>query len=254
MKDIIPKWALTTQQTKFFLGKFVNRFGEKFAQNKKTELLKRLKWCTQHQWSSQDVDNVLYYGIVGEIVESLSRGATPPDELTDALNAWKDFFKNNMTTILQSDVVSVFGPQAKSDVEKYTPKLEPWESAARLLDREDKQMYMYSISRDPEKKAQATEIQRKMKNRNYLNPPLYALAEQLEKRCWISNLFRESWSQSIEGTKNSVQSIIKNTWANIKNVQTLEKVKKIHEGKPIEEENPEELLYQDPEMYNDEWR
>ncbi|MEI7919479.1 MAG: hypothetical protein WCH65_04715 [bacterium] len=125
----------------------------------------------------------MYYGIVGEIVESLSHNATPPDELTDALNAWKDFFKNNMTTILQSDVVSVFGPQAKSDVEKYTPKLEPWETAARLLDREDKQMYMYSISRDPEKKAQATEIQRTMKNRNYLNPPLYMLAEQLEKRC-----------------------------------------------------------------------
>ncbi len=253
MQEIVPKGQTTPQQTKFFLGKFVNRFGERFPQNKKTELLKRLKWCNNPARSAQDVDDVLYYGIVGEIVQTLSRGAMPPDELADALWAWKNFFKNNMATILQSDVVSVFGPQAKSDVEKYTPKLEPWENAARLLDRDDKNIYMYSISRDPEKKAQATETQARMKSPNYLNNQLYLLADQLQKWCGIPNRFREAWALSIEAKKDSVQSIIKNTWAKIKNIDSLEKVKKIHEGKPLEEENPEDLLYQEADSYSDYW-
>jgi hypothetical protein len=47
----------------------------------------------------------LYYSVVGQISESLGRG-TMPSELENALIAWKDFFKTNLDTILQPDILT----------------------------------------------------------------------------------------------------------------------------------------------------
>jgi hypothetical protein len=59
------------------------------------------------------------------------------------LNAWKDFFVNNMEIILRPSIVaSSFGPQHVSDLSKVS-LLEPWENSAMLLDREEKTSVMY---------------------------------------------------------------------------------------------------------------
>jgi hypothetical protein len=47
----------------------------------------------------------LYYSVVGPILESLGRG-TLPVELENALVARKDFFKSNLDTILQSNIIT----------------------------------------------------------------------------------------------------------------------------------------------------
>ena len=249
MEEAIPKGKLDVQKTKFFLDKFVNRFGERFSWSKKTELLKRLKWCNEHP-TSPEVDDILHYSIVGEIVLSLSsRSTILPDELLWALEAWKSFFKNNLNTILDDNVISVFGNQAQADLVKYSPKLEPWENAAALLDREDSPMFTYWLS--TEQKKIAADTRNRIKGHNYINKELYKLAEDLSRKCpSISNRFKRDVA---EHKKSLIQGkpSIKATWAKIKNPETVEQVKRILENKPLEEDNPDEFLYQNAQDYDD---
>ncbi|HCY20362.1 TPA: hypothetical protein DIC40_00520 [Patescibacteria group bacterium] len=47
---------------------------------------------------------MLWYVTVGNIVKNSGNGQAP-DELINGLEAFKDFFKNNLNTILESDVI-----------------------------------------------------------------------------------------------------------------------------------------------------
>lgn len=244
MEKSIPKWKLNSQeQTKFFVNKFFNRFGERwFSWNKMTEFLKRLKWCKNNPWS-EDREDVLYYSIVGEIISSLaSNNANPPEELKWALWAWKNFFKENIDTILEPDVItSCFGgAQYQADYEKSKAQLESRETSSLLLDREDSAMYMYWLS-TKEEKAQAAAKKRELGNENkYLNKKLYMLAEDLGRKCsWFPNRFRKDISNHTQAPVVSTRT--KATWARIKNSkEVMENVRKILEGKEIVDGNPDE--------------
>jgi hypothetical protein len=100
--------------------------------------------------------------------------------LADALGARKNFFRDNLDTILRDDVVSEFGSQSQADLVKYKPQLEPRENSAVLLDREDKTMYMYGLPK--EQKQSALDIQNRLRNTHYINKPLYDLADGLTKK------------------------------------------------------------------------
>lgn len=239
MENVIPQKKLgSSEQIKFFLGKFFNWFGERFSWSKKIELLKRLKWCNDpaNVWT-QDANDILYYSIVWEIIQSLSsRDTNPPHELLWALDAWKNFFKNNLDTIIHNDDVltSAFGIQAKTDLDKYTPQLESWETATPLLDREESMLYLTTLGK--EQKAMAMQKKRTMSNTNsnYLNKPLYDLAERLAMKCsWFSNRFKKD----VRAYKKD-KYIPKATWAKINNPETIEQIKRILEGKPpLEDDN-----------------
>lgn len=239
MEKSIPKWKLTSQeQTKFFVNKFFNRFGERwFSWNKMTEFLKRLKWCKNNPWSD-DMEDVLYYSVVWEIVNSLAwNNANPPEELKWALWAWKDFFKNNINTILEPEVItSCFGgAQYKADYDKSEAILSPRESSWYLLDREESNMYMYWLPK--EEKNQATTKKRDLGNeRKYLNHSLYILADSLSRKCsWFSNRFRK------DVVKPPVSTSANATWARIKNSkEVMENVRKILEGKQLDENADED--------------
>lgn len=239
MKDAIPSNESISSETKvdFFVKKFFNRFSV-FSWTKKTDFIKRLMWCQKNKWRPE-VDDIMYYSVVGEIISSISKPpAHVPEELEWALNAWKDFFVNNMEIILRPSIIaSSFGPQHVSDLAK-APLLEPWANAAILLDREDKSTAMYWLSKDEQKPLKDT--QQRLRNPNYINKPLYDLADMLYKRCWVTNRFKKDAGnyankEAVNHNATSTQ-IKKATWAKIKNPKVIEQVRQILEGKNIEEE------------------
>ncbi|MCX6823849.1 MAG: hypothetical protein NT085_01880 [candidate division SR1 bacterium] len=188
MQKAIPTEKQDSEsKVKFFVEKFFNRFNA-FSGTKKTEFLKRLVRCSQHP-GSPDIENILYYSVVGEIIGSVaSHDAHMPEELEGALNAWKEFFKSNLNTILRPSVIAAtFGNQYKTDVEKLSkdkPELYSWEDASLLLDKQDSNMYIATLPGN-EEKAQARLKKQELKRPNgkYINGSLYELAEQLTKKC-----------------------------------------------------------------------
>lgn len=246
MQESIPKWKISSQQqVEFFLGKFFNRFGEKFSWTKKTELLKRLKYCKLNAWKPE-IDDILYYSIVWEIVNVLApNNSSPPDELSWALWAWQNFFKENLDAIVQPSTLahSFGGPSYKDEYDLAQPKFEPRDKCVNLLDRDLKQAHMFTVL--PEQRKLVNQDYTRLKsNQNYLNIPLYEVADRLYKNCGITNRFK-SWvtiSQTTNAFKPSTPP--KATWAKISNTETLNKLRRNLEGKPIDDPNTDELLYQ----------
>lgn len=248
MKSAIPKDKIGSSETvKFFVGKFFNRFGERgFSWLKMSAFLSRLKWCKLNS-SSPEVENILYYSVLWEILNSLAgNDSSPPDELIWALWAWKDFFKTNLDMILQPDVItSCFGwSQYLEEYNKVNPQLKDREQAIPLLDRDENQMLLQS-SNQIERKQLATQKRDLMSTRyNYINPNLFATAETLMKKCsWYPNRFKKSYYQDRKPSlKSTAPKLPKATWAKIQNTGTIEQVRQILEGKVIDQENPDDLF------------
>jgi len=249
MRDVIPQGQESPSNVEFFIEKFFNRFWDKwFAGDGKVKLIQRLKRCQAHPWS--DADDVLEYGIVGEILNVLCHHDTNvPDELFGALRAWKTFFANNLGTILNSNVISsAFGPQYVSELDRPLLVLESWDTAAILFDNEAK--YFYNQTLDKTGKQIMNDKFRRLKNsKKYLNSSLYTLADQLERKClWFSNRFKID-PESIRETVMKTTPAVKNTWAKIKNIDTINEVKNILENKPTNETDDEGYI----PMYNEEF-
>jgi len=248
MQKDIPKTKLDSpQQVKFFMDKFFNRFGEKwFSWTNKTDLVKRLKWC-QKNAGKKEVNDILYYSIVGQVCSSFGHASIPP-QFEGALLVWKDFFQNNLDTILQPDILThSFGsPSYLNDYTTSAPELLSWESCVNLLDRDLKQAYMMTAS--PEEKKAFNAVTAKMKNENILNRPLYDLADKLYRDTRTPNRFRSS-ADAHESNNTKKPTSSKVTWAKIKNAQVIDKVRQILEWKQLptsENDYVPEDPYEDP--------
>jgi hypothetical protein len=243
MSNAIPKHTLDSkEQVKFFIDKFFNRFDEKwFSWNNVTMFIKRLKRCKQNP-QKKEIDDVLYYSIVWQIAESLGHGKIPI-ELENALVSWKDFFKNNLDTILQPDILvsSFWWTSYKQDFDKYQPKLEPRESCINLLDRDLKQTYFFSLSPD-QKKQMNHKLQYLKSDKNYLNGPLYELAEKVERNFSIENRFKSDVDTKEIIAAKKPSSSPKATWARINNPEVIENVRRVLENKPLDEDNSDEYV------------
>lgn len=238
----------SSDKVKIYLDKFFNRFEERwFSLNNKTELIKRLKRCQQNPWKPE-VDDILYYSIVGQVCHSFGR-VSIPDEFHDALFAWKDFFKNNLDMILQPSILTTsFGwASYKQDYDKYNPKLEPRESCANLLDRDLRQAYLFQFP--PEQRKLVTQNLTKLKsNKNYLNADLYDLADRLSRDVGIDNRFRKNVSISKQASTKVSSSEV--TWAKIQNAQVVDKVRAILENKPIIDADDDYTMSDEYEDYD----
>jgi hypothetical protein len=244
MKKAIPTHTLTSsEQVKFYLDKFFNRFEESgFSGQNKTEFIKRLKYCQEHP-DDPGTDTILYYAIVGQICSSFHRFHLPK-QFEDSLLAWKTFFKKNINTILDKEVMTstFWGLSYYYDYQKYTPKLESWEVASSLLDKYDSQLYINSF--DTKEKKDAARKHKQFLKRNdgpYINWSLYELAEALERNNVIQNKFKQYSKTSSEHTSQTTESSrAQATWAKIKNPEIVENVRRILEDKPLTNENPDE--------------
>ncbi len=242
MEKAIPGTEPSEANVKFFLEKFFNRFeGRGFTWTKKVDFLKRLHWCSQSK-SPGDVEDVLYYSIVGEVVWAIaSNNAFPPPELLWALWKWKEFFKKNLKTILSSDVISSSfgGVQDEADLEKRPPQLESWENASILLDEKYSAMHMTTL--DQKDKKSFDDERRKISKPPFLNKGLYDLAEKLAKNCsWFPNLFKIKHKDNQKKEASAPKT--KATWAKIRNAEVMENVRKVLESKPVKETPQDEYI------------
>jgi len=241
-KAIDTRSHKSPDKVKFYLDKFFNWFEEKwFSLNNKTELVKRLKRCQQNQLRPE-VDDILYYSIVGQVCHSFGR-VSIPEEFHDALSTWKDFFKNNLNFILSPHVLSSsFGWSSfKQDYDRYSPEIEPWENCVNLLDRELKQSHMFQLS--PEQRKLVNQNLTKLRsNKNYLNADLYDLADRLSRDCGIDNRFRKNADLTKSKSVSTSWSQIIASWAKIKNTEIADKVKAVLENKPIIDTNQDDVI------------
>jgi len=96
------------------------------------------------------------------------------------------------------------------------------------------------------------ELKKKFKNPEYVNDELFKLAERLQRDYWIPNSFKTYYTNKKITETSKKSSSAKATWAKIKNsAEVVEKVKRILEGKPAEEENPDDaaLLWYDDDYH-----
>jgi len=234
MKEAVKQntFNKSPEQIKIFMDKFFNRFEEKwFSWTEKTDLIRRLKRCQKNP-GRKEVDNVLYYSIVWKICNSFGH-VHIPTEFEDALLAWTDFFKHNLNTILQPDIIvrSFSGNSYEDDYKKYEPQLELREDCVNILDKDLRQAYMYGLSQDQKKPLH--QYQAKLKSKTYLNAELYDLADKLSKNCNKENRFRGSI-----GEMKKPKSSAKVTWAKIINTTVVDKVRAILEGTPLTSDEP----------------
>jgi hypothetical protein len=165
------------------------------------------------------------------------------------LIAWKDFFKTNLDTILQPDILtsSFWWTSYLQDYNKAQPKFEPRESCINLLDRDLKQTYFFQLN--PEQRKQMNLKYQHVKSKEYLNGSLYELADKMERNFSIWNRFKNDVTTDMPSSpkNSSTTKPNKATWAKIKNTEVVDKVRRILEGKPAEEENPDDdsLLWYD---------
>ena len=250
-KDIKKEKLSSPEQVKFFIDKFFNWFGEKwFSWTNKTDLVKRLKWCQENPWR-KEVADVLYYSIVWQICHSFGRVHIPA-QFESALLTWKDFFKNNLDTILQPDILThSFGSVSyRNDYNNYSPKIERWEDCVRFLDKDLRQVSIAQLSNE-ERKIFQQDAKKFTTDQNYLNSSLYKLADDIEKNGGEKNKFKNLAQTTPSIDPNRKPPPGKVTWAKIKNAQVIDKVRQILEGKSIDtsENNyvPEYDPYDEPE-------
>ncbi len=206
MKDSIPRKERSPEEVKIFMNKFFNWFEEKgFSGSNKTEFLKRLKYCQTYP-HNPEVDDILYYSIVGQVCSSFNRFYLP-DEFRGALEAWKDFFKANLDTILTQDIVesSFGGASYYEDYKRIIPEFEPWNTASPLLDKFESQMYIATLPTQEEKDA-AREKKRQLGRSGgpSINGSLYTLAENLERNnVLIPNKFKNIYRPDNSSSSSS---------------------------------------------------
>lgn len=246
----IPKWKESDAQVEYFLRKFINRFEDKgFSDNDRTIFIRRLKTASDEikKGNTKQAEDILRYTIVGTIVKNSWRGWVPP-ELRSWLEWFKDFFRNNLDTILKHRMVAdTMWSQYADDAGK--PYI-CW-NRAEYVEVSDPSL---RLGLSQQERKEKWELKKKFKNPEYVNDELFKLAERLQRDYWVPNNFKTYYNNAKKITEVSKKSAsAKATWAKIKNsAEVVEKVKRILEGKPAEEENPDEYLLpmEDDVYYN----
>lgn len=237
-----------------YIELFMNRFEDRwFSTEEKRKLIRILTTIKQHG-INENTETILWYTIVGNIVKNSWHGQ-PPKELINGLEAFKDFFKNNLEMIIQPDVIEKgFGD--KMFVEELSKK--PFKIAERgeYVDLKLNRQHMVGLSR--EQNQTRTEKRRLYEaDEIYINSDMYTLAEQLHNKNDIPNKFKKYYDPEKikrESTKEQIQDVLKPNSIKIKNPEVINKIKKKLSGELsqqgwLTDEQIAELEYLDEENY-----
>lgn len=235
----IPKGKESDAQVHYFLKKFINRFEERwFSDNDRSIFLRRLKTAQQEmaKGRAQQAEDILRYTIIWTIIKNSWRWGVPP-ELVAGLEWFKNFFKNNLDTILKPATVSdTMGMQYIGDADK------PYVcgNRAEYVEVSDPSLL---VGLSPQERKLKWELRKKFKNPEYVNEELFKLAERLQRDYGISNRFKSYYINKKETSSSSPEfSAPKATGAKIKNPHIVQKVKDILEGKNLGDVNDEDEL------------
>ncbi len=224
-KEIPTNQLEDKNQVIYLLKKFFNRFeGRWFNTEEKRFLIRTLLTIKQeiNQGNKESADEMLWYIIVGNIVKNSGNGQAP-DELIKGLEAFKEFFKANLDTILEKDIISQWFENSLlvEEVDKWPYKVAPWDE---YVDLEENKMFFWSSDenkkRSKNKKLYNTE-------QIYINRKLYTTARQIEQRNHIPNKFKNHFDiQKQKSTSDKLHETLKQNDIRIKNHEIREKIKR----------------------------
>lgn len=244
---------------KYMIQKFFNRFPW-FESNQRTEFIRRLtavqkKLHTtglsekQKKENTDEAEDILRYSIVWTIARKSGRDNIPP-QLQKWLEAFKDFFKNNLDTILRPDVVEeTFWYQHVGDLQK-PYKFDSWKDYVEVSDP----TLLYGLPQEERQKRN----KRKAKYGwdKYGHTSLYKLAEDLERN-WYgeTNRFKKYHDQEVSSSdsKEELHWALSPGWVKIKNPGVAKKIKDILSGRNPENEDQDEDEYID-DIYGNSYR
>lgn len=220
----IPKSKLNDEnQVIYILKKFMNRFEQRgFNVEWKRFLIRSLKTIKEEEnkWNTEWLEEMLWYLIVGNVVES-SGNHQPPNDLISWLEAFKEFFKNNKDTILKSNVVEQgIGNIFVSELDKKPLKLAPWDE---YIDIAKNKFVMWENAQERKRRSDKQKLYRW--NNLYINEEIYKLATNIERKNHIPNMFDKYFSlEKKKTTSQKLQEALDpKTTVKLKNSEIIEK-------------------------------
>lgn len=249
-KEIPKKQLDDKNQVIYLLKKFMNWFeGRWFNTEEKKFLIRTLLTAKEEikKGNSQSADEILWYVIVWNIVKN-SGNQQAPDELINWLTAFKDFFKNNIDTILESDVIE----QGFSG-SMYLEAKNKW--AFEVGDREeyiDLTKNKFFIWRSKEENKIRNEKQKKYKNPEIINEKIYEIAKQVNQKNHIENKFDKYFNpNSTKTISDKLHETLEKKSVRFKNPETAGKIRHILSGKDNSENLSDDDLANMAQMEED---
>lgn len=237
-----------------YVQMFMNWFEDKGFNTEEKRFLIRTLVALNNNKKESSADEMLRYVIVWNIIRSSWHGQ-PPDQLVGWLEAVKDFFENNIETIIEPDVIEKwFGHIFLEELNKKPFKVAPWEEYVDLkINRQ------HMIWKSKEENQLRTEKRRLYEaEETYINSKMYYMAEQIYNRNYIPNRFKKYYDPEVKKTtiKDELKETLGPKSIHIKNHdKTVEKIKKklsweLKEG--LTEDQILEMEELDDDYYNEE--
>lgn len=220
----IPRKKLSNEnQVISIIKKFMNRFEEKgFNIEEKKFFIRALKTIKEEEkkGNKEGSDEILWYLVVWKVIES-SWSNQAPDELINWLEAFKEFFKNNIDTVLKSNTIeksmwSIY----TSELEKKPFKIGKWSEFVELK----KNRFLPPGNKEEAKIRKEKQILYNTPN-YYINDKIYTLAENIQRRNYIPNMFDKYFSFEDKKTTNQKlhEVLDPKTTVKVKNPEAIEK-------------------------------
>lgn len=207
----------------YILKKFMNWFEWRWFNTEEKKFLIRALLTVQEEFkkgNKDSADEILRYMIVGNVVKNSGNGQAP-NELINGLEAFKEFFKSNLNSILQPHIIekginSIF----VEELSKGPYKVASWEEYADL---EENKIFFWS----KEENKRRSENRKKYNiDQVYINKKMYMLARQIEQRNHIGNKFKEHINTEQGSTSKKIHDTLKQNDIRIKNPEIIEKIKR----------------------------
>lgn len=224
----IPNTKQGPSAVEFYLKKFDNWFGARwFSDSERVIFIKRLA-AIQNCKNPREAEDMLRYTIVWTIT-ARSGSWWVPSQLIAGLNAFKGFFKANLDTILDPDMIEkTMWVQYKEDA-RIPLKVGNWSDYVEVADRDLYQSILFSTS--PEERKILSRKKSEFSSPKYINRDLYELAQKLERNFWVPNRFKEYYQEKIDTKKELTSTLNSNRWVRVKNKEVLGKIKDVLENK-----------------------
>lgn len=194
VKRLVPQTKTDSSTVEFVLRKFLNWFGGMgFRGNELSECLKRLvaiREMLKDPSLHHQAHHTLRYTINGTIIKNNAGWHDdPPPQFRGALDAFKNFFEQNLDIILSPSMVGkTMDSKHKDDIVPGLMKV--WDRGEYIQYAADKSASSFAWKSDVEKQ-RISAIVDKYKSAKYANKDLYTLAEDLHHHHGTPNEFRE---------------------------------------------------------------
>lgn len=207
----------------YILKKFMNWFEWRWFNTEEKKFLIRALLTVQEEFkkgNNESANEILRYMIVGNVVKNSGNGQAP-NELINGLEAFKEFFKSNLNSILQPHIIEKgINGMFVEELSKGPYKVASWEEYADL---EENKIFFWS----KEENKRRSENRKKYNiDQIYINKKMYMLARQIEQRNHIGNKFKEHINTEQKSTSEKLHYTLKQNDIRIKNPEVIEKVKR----------------------------